>query len=755
MVASSSHLQFKAEREFYMAENTIKTAQAGRIHNASGVVLTTAMSFFIAPFAAQAHAQEQQPVEVGEVAVEADAAPEYKAELTSPKSTAALIDTPRSVTVVTEQLLEDTAATTLQDALRTVPGITMAMGEGGQPFADRPFIRGSESTSGILVDGLRDSSAQSRDTFNLEQIEVVRGASGPLAGRGAPGGSLNLVTKTAKADDFIAGSIGIGNADYLRGTLDMNKALSDNLAVRLNVMGQDADIPGRDGVYDNRFGIAPSLTWGLTGPTQVTASYTHYEGDGLIDYGHPLDLATGKPVAGIDPDNFYGLVNRDFHDTELDSGQIEIAHDINENMRIRNITRLSNSSNAYIATNPDDSQGNVANGLVFRNVKSSNSETETISNQTDLQAWFNTGSISHSLATGLELTSEDTDRATYSVDLTAPGGVTIPRGGCDQFGAGAVSDYNCTDLFNPNPNDPWTGSITLNDPTNTTADTVGLYVFDTMNLSEKWVLNLGLRVDDFDTETSTGLSNSETVVSSQIGVVYKPTYNSSVYASYASGASPSGVSVGDGNDNLSTSDEDLAPEKNRAYEVGVKWEPGLGDLSLNAALFRNEILDGHVTVEPGRGGAQEALGKQRTQGLELSATGAITPEWGVFAGYSYMDSEIIEAGPINEDTEGNQVPNTPEHSLTVWTTYNILDKAQVGGGASYMSERFGDTRNTRSVDDYWRFDAMASYELTPNWSLQLNVNNLTDERYYERIYSTHMATVAAGRSVIGSLKFRY
>jgi catecholate siderophore receptor len=717
---------------------------------------TTTLGLAMIPLTAHAQTDTKpaEPVEIGEVAIETSEQV-YKAEPESPKYVAPLIDTPRSVTVVTKEVLEDTGATSLADALRTVPGITMAMGEGGAPLADRPFIRGSESTGGILVDGMRDSSSQSRDTFNLEQIEVVRGASGPLAGRGAAGGSLNLVTKTPKAEDFASGSIGVGNAEYLRGTIDLNKMLTENAALRVNILGHNSEIAGRDGVYDDRWGFAPSVAWGLNGPTRVTASYTHYESDGIIDYGVPLDTTTGKPVEGIDLDNFYGLLNRDFNDSELDSGQFEISHDLNENMTIRNITRVSSSGLAYIASNPDDSQGNVVNGLVYRNPKTTNSTTETLTNQTDLQAWFSTGTLAHSLSTGLEFTSEDTDRATYSVDTTAPGGVSIPRGGCDQFGAGAASGYNCTDLFNPNPNDPWTGSYTLGTPTNTTADTIGAYIFDSITVNDQWIVNLGLRVDDFDTKTSSGLSNSETLVSYQAGVVYKPNYNTSVYASYATAASPSGVTAGDGADNLSATNEDLKPEKSRNYELGFKWEPGVGDLALNAAIFRNEIVDGHVAVASGRGAPQEAIGEQRTQGLELSATGNITPVWNVFAGYSYLDSEVVDAGPVNTDTVGNKLPNTPEHSLTVWTTYDVTDKAQIGGGGSYMSERFGNTANTRNVDDYWRFDAMAAYELSEHISLQLNVNNLFDERYFDRVYSTHMATVATGRTVIGSLKFKY
>tara|TARA_R110000787_G_scaffold44164_2_gene108316 strand:- start:40624 stop:42825 length:2202 start_codon:yes stop_codon:yes gene_type:complete len=732
--------------EFIKAERDRRPANA--------LLATTALGLVFFPLTATAQAQDSEPVAVGEVSIEATA-PDYKAEPVSPKYTVPLIDTPRSITVVTDKVLEDTAATTLVDALRTVPGITMAMGEGGQPFADRPFIRGAESTSGIMVDGVRDASAQSRDVFNLEQIEVSRGANGTMAGRGAAGGSLNLVTKTAKAEDFIAGSIALGNAEHKRATLDVNEALSENVGVRVNGMWQDAEIPGRDGVEDNRWGFAPTITWGLNSPDRATLSYSHYESDGIIDYGHPLDTTTGQPVKGIDKDNFYGLLNRDFHDTQTDSAQLELSHELNDYMTLRNITRIGRSENAYIATNPDDSQGNVVNGLVFRNTKSNNSKTDSIVNQTDVQAFFDAGGVSHSISAGLELGHEETKRATYSVTYLAPGDVAIPRGGCDLFGAGAASGYNCTDLYNPNPNDPWSGTITLNSPTKTQVDTAGIYLFDSITLNDQFIVNLGVRGDDFSTKTSTDLSNHEFIFSYQAGLIYKPTYNTSLYASYGTSASPSGLTAGDGSDNLSVTEQDLKPEKNRNMEVGLKWEPEGRDLALNAAVFRNEIVDGHVSVEAGRGGAQQAIGEQRVQGVELSATGAITPQWDVFAGYSYMDSEIIDAGPINVDTVGNKLPNTPEHSVSLWTTYDILPRLSVGGGATYMSERFGNTANTKSVDSYWKYDAMVSYAITENIDFQLNANNLTDERYYDRVYATHMATIAPGRSIIGSLKFKY
>ncbi len=721
---------------------TARSSSSKGISNRS--LLATAIGLALASAGAQADTPPRQPVPqaLPKVSVESTTT-----EPRSPKYTQPLADTPRAVTVIDESVLRDTAATSLVDALRTVPGITMAMGEGGQPFSDRPFIRGFESSTGTLVDGLRDTGAQSRDVFNLEQIEVAKGPSGAFAGRGAPGGSINLVTKQAQFDDFSSATARAGNANQRRATADINRALGDSLALRMNVMWQEQDIPGRDAVFDDRWGVAPSLAWQPGERTLVNLGYTHYESDGLIDYGHPLDQVTGRPVSGIDPDNFYGLVVRDFHETEQDAGTLELSHGLTDNLTLRNVTRYSYSTNDYVASNPDDSQGNVVNGLVVRNVKSNSSRNGTLVNQTDLTALFNTGGVRHSLATGLEYGHERTDRATYAVEQLAPGGVEIPRGGCDQFGAGAPSGYNCTSLTNPNPFDPWTGSIMRNASTITEADTRAAYVFDTLTLNDRWLLNLGLRWDDFSTTTSTGLRNDSDFFSHQAGVVYRPVRTGRFYLSYGTAASPSGSTVGDGGDNLGATGQDLQPERSVNYELGTKWELFGQQLALNAALFRTETRDAHVSIEPGRGGAQQAIGKQRVDGIEVSASGFITPAWRVFAGYSVLDSEIIDAGPINVADVGNELPNAPAHSGSLWTSYALTGQASVGLGANYMSKRYGNTANTRSVAGYWRFDLMAAYEVMSNVNLQLNVQNLADERYYERVYTTHMATMAPGRSI--------
>ncbi len=705
----------------------------------------------IAPATAQeaTKAAGQAAVTLPAVAVEGQAASEgYKADTASlGRFTAPLLETPRSVTVVTPEVMQDIGATSLQDALRVVPGITMGMGEGGVPLADLPNIRGINSSSGLFVDGMRDNGSANREVFDLEEIDVIKGPSGSYIGRGAAGGAINLVTKTPQGRTFHGGTAVLGTDSKERLTADLNQVLNDSIAIRLNAMWQDADVPGRESVYDDRWGFAPSITFGMHSDTRATFSYYHYQSDGIADYGHPYDPATGAPVK-VDRDNFYGLTDRDFQKQQTDTGTLWLEHDITDRLLLRNTTRYSVSSNDYIGSNPDDSQGNVVNGLVFRSPKSRKSENTTIANLTDLSGTYDTGPLKHSFDVGAEVMQEETTSRSYAVSTLAAGGVAIPRGGCNLFGAGPASGYNCTSLTDPNPSDPWSGTISQNPSTVTTTNTWSLFAYDTIDLSSQWSVNLGIRLDDYRTKTDTGLENKSTLLNYQGGVIYKPLPYGSVYVSYGTSSSPPGVTAGEGQGNISTGNENLAPEKYRNYEIGTKWDLFRNMLSVNAALFRTVTDNAYVATAPGRGAPQENLGKDQVDGLELGIAGNISQAWKVFGGYSYLRSEILEAGPVNPGTEGNELPNTPRHAFSLFSTYDVLPQFTLGGGAYYVAKVYGNTANDRYVPSYWRFDAMAQYRVTQNVSLQLNVNNILDETYYDKAYTTHMASVGAGRSAM-------
>lgn len=692
----------------------------------------------------------------------------------SPKITAPLLDTPKTVSVITADTLRDAGIFSLADAFRTLPGITLESGEGGQPVGDRPRIRGVEATSDIFVDGIRDAGGQSRDVFALEQIEVIKGPGSAFTGRGSTGGSVNLVTKSARAADFASAGATFGTDATRRVTADVNKLLSPGVAARLNVLYDEHEVAGRDVVHGSRWGIAPSIAFGLGGPRRVTIDYYHLESDELPDLGLPYERTTvggvvyGAVIEGHD-DDFYGLVSRDFRDNRTDIGTLRLEQDLGDNFRLTNATRYGRTSNAYVITNPDDSRGNVANGFVLRNSKNRNTETQTAANTTNISGSFDVAGMTHSFLAGMELSNEKTHSQAYVVagpGLTEGAGLPVINGTaqCKAGNVGAPSGYNCTTLASPNAYDPWNGTVTRSpNSTATKVHTEAFYLFDTIDITDRWSLNLGVRHDNYrntalittfnnGVATRTLLRNDASFQNYQAGLVYKPSPNSSLYISYGTSSNPSGEGAGDAS-SLTTTTVNLDPEDNTSYEIGAKAD--IGRLNVTAALFRTEKTNARVIDAAA---VLSLIGEQQVEGFELSVSGTITPKWSVFGGYTYQDAVLVDAGFVGglpSPNNGKVFPNTPKNAVSVWTTYVINDKITVGGGGSYMSSRFANATNTYSVPSYVRIDAMATYRLTDRLDLRLNVQNLTDERYAERPYTTHMYLVAAGRSALISANYRF
>ncbi|PIB53092.1 TonB-dependent siderophore receptor [Pseudomonas sp. 2822-17] len=768
-----------------MSRTIIKTSASSPrlLASAIGVALGASSVAHLAQAAEDTEQKGQRDsISLGATSItgeEQDATSYQVEKASSQKYTAPLVDTPRSVTVVPQQVLKDTAATSLQDALRTVPGITFGAGEGGNPQGDRPFIRGFDAQGDTYLDGVRDTGGQSREIFDIESIEVSKGPNSSFGGRGSAGGSLNLVSKTPQARDFTNGGFTYGSDQTRRYVLDVNRQfLDDSAAFRLNLMTHEQNVAGRDAVNYDRWGVAPSLTFGLGTPTRVNLSYYHMESNDLPDsgipYGYSSSTATthghDKPNDGGDSNNFYGLKDRDFRKTRADISTVSIEHDLNDSMTLKNTLRHGSTGQDYILTQPDDSKLNVNRfGTVWRRANSRVSTTTTTTNQTDLFGSFQALGFKHSYSTGLEFTGEETRVSSYTISPNAN-----PTGGCTV--AGGSQGGQCTSLSNPNPDDAWNGSIARNyNGTNTKATSRAAYVFDTIELDPKWLLNVGLRYDTFDTEANTNAVPSATVKARskikddsqffnwQAGLVWKPVENASVYASYATSATPAGGLVGEGSDgnplSAGAASSDLQPEETVNYELGTKWDLFHDRLSLTAAVFRTEKKNTRILVDAL---TYQNAGESQVDGIELSASGKITDQWQVFAGYSYLDSELVKAGRNGRNgvisagsNEGNQMPNTPKNSFSLWTTYAITPKLTIGGGAFYVDDVYGDVGNTVYVPSYTRYDAMASYKLTKNIDLQLNVQNLTDKTYYDKAFSTHFANQAAGRTALVSTSFHF
>ncbi len=714
----------------------------------------------------------QQETTLSTVNVEAAADNGFKAETSSQgKFTAPLIDTPKTVQVISEELIKQTGATSLQDALRSTPGITFGNGEGGNPSGDQPFIRGMDAQSSTFVDGMRDISAGTREVFNLESVEVIKGADSAYAGRGGAGGSINLTTKKAKNENFISGDVGLGTDNYLRGTLDINRKINETTGIRLNAMGHSADVPGRNGPDNKRWGIAPTVTFGMGTATEVTLSWQHLQTDNTPDGGVPYLYSntamaalpggsTVRPTYGNSRDNWYGLNNRDYEKEKSDLLTASITHKFTDTNKIRNSLRYSKTKQDYVWTQPDDSKGNAINGYVWRRGNYRIYDTTTLQNVTEFTGKEQTGSIGHTYAFGLELSKEKSDGSSGAIQS---------GGTCT-----SVSDPWCTTLSNPSgANAPWNFAwAPAAQSTVNKIDTVAVYGFDTLKLNEQWLVNAGLRVDHYKLNASGpaggrapnnypayDLSRSDTLFNYQLGVVYKPASNGSIYASIGTSSRPGGSTLGNGSEDLTTTTEALAslkPEKTKAIELGTKWDLLDKKLGLTAAIFRNDVTNVRITDATGT----YMGGNKVVNGLELGFTGQILSNLSVFGGYTYMDSKQKNMG-IGNVANGQPFANTPKHSFSLWTSYKPMAKLTLGLGvtaqssvnAAYVQGVGGIV--TKGANGYARYDAMMAYQINKNLAFQLNVYNLGNKVYYSGVRSPHYATMAAGRSAVASLKFTY
>lgn len=715
-------------------------------------------ALFISPYAL-AQSGAHGVTQLAPVEVEGEDSPYQPDAAQSPKMTAPLLDTPRSVQVVPKQVMSDQSASSLQDVLQNSPGITFAAGEGGRAGGDLPVIRGQNAASSLFLDGMRDASMQARDTFNLEQVEIIKGPDSVYSGRGGAGGSINLVSKAPKAKDATEVTGQIGTDRNYRGSVDSNWRLGEKSAFRLNVMGTKGDVPGRDrAVNFERWGVAPSLMLGMGTPTRITLSYYHYQNDSMPDYSIPYDPRVGLPVTetlGISRKNFYGLAERDFMKSRDGMATVDFQHDFSDKLTLRNVVRYGRETADYLATQPDLTLANLPAGIVDRPAYGRYYTTKAFANQTDLSGEFLTGAVKHGFDLGFEYTSVKQTMAYTNDQVLSSDGVTK-----------CPADLTQTSLRNPDPNVAYPCRTARSWPAPYATDTLALYGFDTLKFDEQWQASVGLRWDNYRTsghdKKKQGYSRTDNLFNYQLGLAYKPVPQGTIYASYGTSSTPSAVAGATASDILrKSSDEAAAPEKSRSVEAGVKWLVLDERLTLTGAVFQDTRRNTNIEVLPNE---YEQAGQTRVRGIELGFSGSITPAWNIYGGYTFLDSKLIRGGRKDIGAEGQDLPNTPRNAFSLWSTYKVLPELTLGGGAYYVDKVYGNADagvdasgapKARWVPSYWRFDAMAKYKFSSHLALQLNVLNVFDQTFYTRARPKNHAALGTGRAALLSVRLRY
>jgi catecholate siderophore receptor len=745
----------------------------------------------------------------------ADAAAPYKVDhvQASGKFPEPILNTPKTITVIDKEVLADENATSLKQAVLNTAGVTLGTGEGGNAFGDRFFVRGFDTRNDVFIDGVRDSGVSVRENFFTEQIEILRGPGSSFAGRGTTGGAINIVTKQATTEkSFYNMDTTYASDNTKRVTLDVNQVISPTLAIRAGGLFQDAGVEGRSYTSDDRGGGFVALTWKPVDAVKVTADYVHTDIHGLPDFGVPY-FRTGPtttingtsyytttaggpaPDFGVNRNNFYGFVNRDFFEVHQDiatvNAEVKITPDLTFTEKVRGSESLLN----YIGTIPE-SANPVANTLTA-NTLSRYQPTDVVDSQSEFTYKFDTGNWHHTAVAGVEISRETSSIDTYS-GLTSEGnGVVLNSSGAPTN----VSITNPQFTFQSFPGTPTLTGL----PTQIAIDTTSGYLIDSANYRDLLILNGGIRLDDYGIKVSgygtsgsaTGVFNNEAaqfdMPNFNLGLTLKPLPITSVYIAYATSSDPvgsefDGTSAAYGGiapNVLGGANQIFGPMKNTAIEVGNKWELFDRHLLVSGAVFQTNVTNARESVNVTAanptasgctynatiGGSSQpcitAGAAYEIHGVDLEVTGKITDKWSVFGGIVLMKSAVTKslvppADPALYSTNvGLPLANIANQSFSLLSKYQIDDRWEVGGQAVYRSAMYGGTllaaNQGTSLPSFWRFDSFAEAKIDKNWTAKLFVNNIFNKLYYTAMYQSAAPFVleAPGRTVAVVLSARY
>ncbi len=620
-------------------------------------------------------------------------------------------DVPQAITTITRSLMEEQDANSLREALRNVSGLSFNAAEGGRS-GDNMMLRGFYTFGDIYLDGIRDTAQYNREVFNLEQVDVLRGAAAMLFGRGQAGGVINQVSKTPMLFGINSASVGVGTNGYLETRADLNQRLGESTALRINMMKRDED-SGRSNPVSgttpeiHRQGVAPSISFGLGTNHEVTLSHLWLQSNDRADYGVPFNSAAKKPESVYGESKAYWGVSGNYDESETNVSTLNYLFKISPDTQWRTVLRSANYKRSYWAVAP---QGGAptANSLSSQ-AKTREFDTDNFVLQSDFNTKFSLFGMKNELVTGVEYLKEDSTRW----NLRNLGTTTRPLYKSGEYVAGPANTYN--------------------------GDTYSAYVQDTLEFIPNWKLTVGLRRDEMrsDYQTVAGttvrqFSGDFGENSYRTGLSWQPSEAEHYYVGWSDSFSPTA-------DLYQLSGSQSPAERSQVAELGAKWLLFNGDLAFRTALYhatkdseRNTDLESTATI---------LTRKRESNGIEFELAGRITDKWEIFSGLSLIDAEILEVAPTNGNPNyiGQPPRNTPKQTFNLWTTYQLPMGFKIGGGMEFKSKRYGAAPtgtaafNPNYVSSYTRWDAMVAYE-QPKYTVKFNIQNLFDKLYYDALY---------------------
>ena len=700
--------------------------------------LATALALAFAPVHAESAMEsgdKRKPAELDTVRVigKVDYGYVEKETSTATKTDTPLRDVPQSITVVTQDMIQDQAMQNLADVIRFVPGMSMAQGEGNR---DTPVFRGNSSTADMFVDGMRDDTQYFRDLYNIERVEALKGPNAMIFGRGGAGGVLNRVSKVADWDTARELTLQLGSFDKRRIAGDFNQPMNDDMAFRVTGMFEDSE-SYRDDYEAKRWGINPTLAWSAGENTTVTLGYEHFEDERIADRGVPSSTTSfnGRrlPVE-TDPSTFFGDPERSPTWADVDAFSALVEHDFNDRITLRNRTRIADYDKYYQNVYAGGPATPTATGTMQAEIRAYNNATqrENMFNQTDLVFSLG-GNIRHTLLAGMELGRQETDNLRMTGYFGAPGSnrtaVQVP-----------LSDprYTGPMEFRPAASDANNHSV---------AKVAAVYVQDQIEFSPQWQAILGLRYDRFDTafrnnRTGEAITVRDNLLSPRAGLVYKPVEPLSLYASYSMAHLPRS---GEQLSSLTATNKALDPEQFDNREIGAKWDLAPG-LALTAAVYQLDRTN-VIAPDPADPARSILIDGQRVEGLEVGIAGHITEGWSVMGGYAWQKGEIPDSKL--------ELANLPRQTVSLWNRYDFSHAWGVGFGASYRDQMFAQNTNAVVLKSYTRYDAAVFYDVNDNLELQINVENLFDKHYFASAHNDNTITPGSPRAAYLSMTLRF